>query len=48
MGRLGMRYEREILRPGLVDGRVGVQPQAPFALYRTRRPVGLAAPTQDW
>src|SRR5690606_10431779 len=32
--RLGMRYDRAIRRPGLVAGREGVHPDAPFALYR--------------
>jgi RimJ/RimL family protein N-acetyltransferase len=35
MERLGMAYDREIRRPGLVAGRPGVHPDAPFALYRT-------------
>lgn len=35
MERLGMRYDREIRRPGLIAGRPGMHPDAPFALYRT-------------
>ncbi|BBG04329.1 MULTISPECIES: GNAT family N-acetyltransferase [Pseudonocardia] len=35
MERLGMRYDREIRRRGLVEGRTGVHDDAPFALYRT-------------
>lgn len=31
MERLGMRYLREIRRAGLVEGSVGVRPDAPFA-----------------
>jgi RimJ/RimL family protein N-acetyltransferase len=34
MERLGMRLAGIIRRPGLVEGQVGVQPDAPFALYR--------------
>jgi RimJ/RimL family protein N-acetyltransferase len=34
MERLGMRPAGIIRRPGLVEGRTGVQPDAPFALYR--------------
>lgn len=33
MERLGMRYDREILRPGLIAGRPGMHPNARFALY---------------
>jgi len=33
MERLGMRYERDITLPGLVQGRAGIQDAAPFALY---------------
>jgi hypothetical protein len=33
MERLGMRYDREIHHPGLIAGRPGVHPDAPFALY---------------
>ncbi|MQA80291.1 MAG: GNAT family N-acetyltransferase [Streptosporangiales bacterium] len=33
MERLGMRYVRELRRPGLVEGRDGVHDDAPFALY---------------
>jgi RimJ/RimL family protein N-acetyltransferase len=33
MERLGMVYEREIRRPGLVAGREGVHEDAPFALH---------------
>ncbi len=34
MERLGMRPSGIIRRPGLVQGQTGVQPDAPFALYR--------------
>lgn len=34
MERLGMRPAGIIRRPGLVEGQVGVQPDAPFALCR--------------
>ena len=34
MERLGMRPAGTIRREGLVEGRTGVQPDAPFALYR--------------
>jgi RimJ/RimL family protein N-acetyltransferase len=34
MERLGMLPAGTIRRPGLVEGRTGVQPDAPFALYR--------------
>ena len=34
MERLGLRPAGIIRRPGLVEGRTGVQPDAPFALYR--------------
>jgi RimJ/RimL family protein N-acetyltransferase len=34
MRRLGMRYDREIRREGLVEGRAGLHPGAAFALYR--------------
>lgn len=37
MERLGMRFDREILSEGLIEGREGVHPDAPFALYRIRR-----------
>lgn len=33
MERIGMRYMGEILREGLIEGRDGVHPAAPFALY---------------
>lgn len=38
MERLGMHYERDIIRPGLVAGHDGIQEAAPFALYAIRRP----------
>jgi RimJ/RimL family protein N-acetyltransferase len=38
MERLGMRYDREIRRPGLIAGRPGVHPDAPFALYMADLP----------
>ncbi|MFF5078352.1 GNAT family N-acetyltransferase [Actinoplanes sp. NPDC000266] len=34
MERLGMRSAGTIRRDGLVEGRVGIHPDAPFALYR--------------
>jgi RimJ/RimL family protein N-acetyltransferase len=34
MERLGMRPAGIIRREGLVEGRIGVHPDAPFALYR--------------
>jgi RimJ/RimL family protein N-acetyltransferase len=34
MERLGMRPAGIIRRPGLIESREGVQPDAPFALYR--------------
>ena len=34
MERLGMRYDQDIERAGLIDGRSGLHPDAPFALYR--------------
>lgn len=34
MERLGLRPAGIIRRPGLVEGRAGIQPDAPFALYR--------------
>ena len=34
MERPGLRPAGIIRRPGLVEGRTGVQPDAPFALYR--------------
>jgi RimJ/RimL family protein N-acetyltransferase len=37
MERLGMRYVRQILRPGLIAGSAGVHKDAPFALYRITR-----------
>ena len=37
MERLGMRYVRRILRPGLIAGSAGVHEAAPFALYRITR-----------
>jgi RimJ/RimL family protein N-acetyltransferase len=33
MERLGLRYRRDFVRPGLVDGSVGIHPDATFALY---------------
>ena len=38
MERLGMRYVRQILRPGLIAGSADVHEAAPFALYRITRP----------
>ena len=38
MKRLGMRYERRILRPGFVAGSDVMHEAAPFALYRIARP----------
>lgn len=38
MERLGMRYVRRIVRPGLIAGSAGVHEAAPFALYRIARP----------
>ena len=38
MERLGMRYVRRILRPGLIAGSAAVHKDAPFALYRITRP----------
>jgi len=37
MERLGMRYVRQILRPGLIAGSSTVHEEAPFALYRITR-----------
>ena len=37
MERLGMRYDREIISEGFIQGREGVHPDAPFALYRIHR-----------
>jgi RimJ/RimL family protein N-acetyltransferase len=37
MERLGMRYVRQILRPGLIAGSATVHEEAPFALYRITR-----------
>jgi RimJ/RimL family protein N-acetyltransferase len=37
MERLGMRYVRQILRPGFVAGSSEIQEDAPFALYRITR-----------
>ena len=37
MERLGMRYVRQILRPGFVAGSSEMQEDAPFALYRITR-----------
>jgi hypothetical protein len=34
MERLGLRFVGIIRRPGLVEGQAGVQPDAPFALFR--------------
>jgi len=39
MERLGMRYARQILRPGFVAGSSEIQEDAPFALYRITRAV---------
>jgi hypothetical protein len=45
MERLGMRYVRRILRPGLIVGSAGVHEAAPFALYRiTRSAYGAQQP----
>ena len=38
MERLGMQFPEVIRREGLVEGRTGVQPDAPFALYRLEAP----------
>src|SRR5215207_4614042 len=37
MERLGMRYVRQILRPGLIAGSSEMYEDAPFALYRITR-----------
>ena len=37
MERLGMRYVRQILRPGPIAGSSEMQEDAPFALYRIPR-----------
>ena len=37
MERLGMRYVRQILRPGLIAGSAEMQEDVPFALYRITR-----------
>ena len=37
MKRLGMRYVRQILRPGFVAGSSELREEAPFALYRITR-----------
>ena len=37
MERLGMRYVRQILRPGLIAGSSEMHKEAPFALYRITR-----------
>lgn len=37
MERLGMRYVRDFVRRGLVEGRDGLQEKAPFALYAINR-----------
>ena len=37
MERLGMRYVRQILRPGLIAGSSEMRKDAPFALYRITR-----------
>ncbi len=37
MERLGMRYVRQILRPGFVAGSLEMREDAPFALYRITR-----------
>ena len=44
MQRLGMRYERELTMPGLVEGRDGIQPDAPFALYAVGREGAAVGP----
>ncbi len=38
MERLGMRYARQIRRPGFVAGSSEMREDAPFALYRVGRP----------
>ena len=38
MERLGMRYARQIRRPGFVAGSSALREDAPFALYRIARP----------
>lgn len=43
MERLGMTYDREIRLPGLVEGKPGVHPDAPFALYVTELRAGGVA-----
>jgi len=43
MTRLGMSKAGLIYRPGLVEGHDGVQPSAPFALYRCSRTPPTAA-----
>jgi RimJ/RimL family protein N-acetyltransferase len=45
MERLGMRYVRRIVRPGLIAGSTVVHEDAPFALYRITRTVHLASST---
>lgn len=42
MVRLGMHYERDIIRPGLVAGHDSIHHAAPFALYAVRRPASVA------
>jgi RimJ/RimL family protein N-acetyltransferase len=37
MERLGMRYDKEIVAEGLVEGRDGIHPDARFAVYRIAR-----------
>ena len=43
MVRLGMRYVRRILRPGLIAGSAIVHEAAPFVLYRITRTAHLVA-----
>jgi len=42
MRRLGMRPAGVIRRTGLVEGRPGLQPDAPFTLYRLEHDDRLA------
>jgi RimJ/RimL family protein N-acetyltransferase len=44
MERLGMDLVGEIRGPGLIEGRPGVQPDAPFTLYARTRPRGARPP----
>ncbi len=43
MERLGLHLSGTIVRPGLVEGRTGVQAAAPFALYTLRTGAGVNA-----